>query len=158
MPSSMHVKLGEWSLEALSRKERRFWRPAEKEFVTVFVMPDKYFAEPEKWGRYVVLPDGHVLPHGPTDLEYTQASFVARPDRRVAAKVLVHLIGKVVKLISVETDEETGEEKRNEQTAYFFIGRGTLATIPMDGRLYLGVNDIVFPDNEGYFQVTFGLH
>lgn len=67
------------------------------------------------------------------------------------------LIGKVVKLISVETDEETGEEKRNEQTAYFFIGRGTLATIPMDGRLCLGVNDIVFPDNEGYFQVTFGL-
>ncbi|MCJ7680278.1 MAG: hypothetical protein MUP70_06125 [Candidatus Aminicenantes bacterium] len=67
------------------------------------------------------------------------------------------LIAKVVKLISVETDEETGEEKRNEKSVYFFIGRGTLATIPMDGRLYLGVNDIVFPDNEGYFQVTFGL-
>ena len=100
MPSSMHVKLGEWSLEALSRKERHFWRPAEKEFATLFLIPDNYFAEPEKWGRYVVLPDGRVLPHGPTDLEYTQVSFVARPDRRVAAKVLVHLVGKVVERIA----------------------------------------------------------
>jgi len=88
---------------------------------------------------------------GPDGMDYSTVQKWMK-DHHIGA-----LIGKVVKLISVETDEETGEEKRNEQTAYFYIGRGALALIPMDGRLYLGVNDIVFPDNEGYFQVSFGL-
>jgi len=67
------------------------------------------------------------------------------------------LIGRVVKLISIEIDEESGDEVRNEQIRYFFIGSGNNVTMPMDGRLYLGINEIVVPDNTGYFRVTFYL-
>ena len=67
------------------------------------------------------------------------------------------LIGRVVKLISIEIDEESGDEVRNEQIRYFFIGSENNVIMPMDGRLYLGINEIVVPDNTGYFRVTFYL-
>lgn len=63
------------------------------------------------------------------------------------------LIGKVVKLISIEKDEETGEEKRNEIEEIFYIGRGRQIYLPLDGRLYLGVNEVVVGDNVGSFRV-----
>jgi hypothetical protein len=63
------------------------------------------------------------------------------------------LIGKVVKLISIEKDEETGEEKRNEMEEIFYIGRGRQIYMPLDGHLYLGINEVVVGDNVGSFRV-----
>jgi hypothetical protein len=63
------------------------------------------------------------------------------------------LIGKVYFLISLEVDEETGEEIRNEKEEIFYIGSANRITIPMDGRLYLGINENLVADNEGSFQV-----
>jgi len=63
------------------------------------------------------------------------------------------LIGKVYFLISVEVDEETGEEIRNEKEEIFYIGSSNRITIPMDGRLYLGINENLVVDNEGVFHV-----
>ena len=63
------------------------------------------------------------------------------------------LIGKVYFLISLEVDEETGEEIRNEKEEIFYIGSAKRITIPMDGRLYLGINENLVADNEGSFQV-----
>lgn len=67
------------------------------------------------------------------------------------------LIGRVVKLVSIEIDEETEERVRNELIRYFFVGSENIVTIPMDGRLYLGVNENVILDNSGFFFVTFYL-
>jgi hypothetical protein len=63
------------------------------------------------------------------------------------------LIGKVYFLISLEVDEETGEEIRNEREEIFYIGSANRVTMPMDGRLYLGINENLTVDNDGVFNV-----
>ncbi|MGB2845629.1 MAG: hypothetical protein WBC02_12315 [Candidatus Aminicenantaceae bacterium] len=63
------------------------------------------------------------------------------------------LIGKVVKIISIELDEETGEEIRHEIGEKFFIGTENRISIPLSGRLYLGINENVIGDNSGEYEV-----
>ena len=70
-------------------------------------------------------------------------------DRNIGA-----LIGKVVKLISIEIDEETKEEIRHEQVEYFYIGSERRVAMPISGRLFLGINENVVGDNSGSFRVT----
>jgi hypothetical protein len=73
-------------------------------------------------------------------------------DRNIGA-----LIGKVVLLISIEVDEETGEETRNEMVEIFHIGSNRIISMPISGRLYLGVNENVAGDNSGQFTVDIRL-
>lgn len=63
------------------------------------------------------------------------------------------LIGKVVLLISIEVDEETGEETRNEMVEIFHIGSDRIVSMPISGRLFLGINENVAEDNSGQFTV-----
>lgn len=70
-------------------------------------------------------------------------------DRNIGA-----LIGKVVKLLSIEVDEKTGEDIRHEQVEYFYIGKERRVTMPLTGHLYLGINETVYGDNSGAFRVT----
>jgi hypothetical protein len=67
------------------------------------------------------------------------------------------LIGKVVLLISIEVDEETGEETRNEMVEIFHIGSDRIVSMPISGRLFLGVNENVAEDNSGQFTVDIRL-
>jgi hypothetical protein len=71
-------------------------------------------------------------------------------DRNIGA-----LIGKIVKLISVEVDEETEEEKRIEEIVYFYIGSNNTIVIPLEGHFFLGINELLVSDNSGEFMVTF---
>jgi len=64
------------------------------------------------------------------------------------------LIGKVVQLLSVETDPETKKEIRHERVEYFLVGSRAEVTSPLTGRMFLGINELVAGDNEGAFQVT----
>ncbi|MCJ7578952.1 MAG: hypothetical protein MUP98_00275, partial [Candidatus Aminicenantes bacterium] len=48
------------------------------------------------------------------------------------------LIGKVVQLVAIEVDEESGEETRFEEEMFFFIGSKNTVTMPLSGHLYLG--------------------
>jgi hypothetical protein len=63
------------------------------------------------------------------------------------------LIGKVVLLISIEVDEETGEETRNEMVEIFHIGSEQIISMPISGRLFLGINENIAGDNSGQFTV-----
>ena len=63
------------------------------------------------------------------------------------------LIGKVVLLISIEVNEETGEETRNEIVEIFPIGADRILSMPISGRLFLGINENVVGDNSGRFTV-----
>ena len=65
------------------------------------------------------------------------------------------LIGRIVQLISIEVDEETGEETRNEVIELFFIGEERRVVMPIKGRLFLGVNETVVADNDGAFTVAY---
>ena len=67
------------------------------------------------------------------------------------------MIGKVILLISVEVDEETGEEIRNEIVEIFNIGAQRLVAMPIDGNLLLGINELVVEDNGGSLLVEFDL-
>lgn len=67
------------------------------------------------------------------------------------------LIGSVVQLISLEIDEKTGEEIRNELVEYFYIGSGNTVKMPLTGHLFLGVNENLVQDNEGKFSVEIRL-
>ena len=63
------------------------------------------------------------------------------------------LIGKVVCLVSVERDEETGEEIRNEIVEEFHIGEEKRVEMSMGGHLFLGINENVVGDNSGEYEV-----
>jgi hypothetical protein len=63
------------------------------------------------------------------------------------------LIGKVVHLLSIEIDEETGEEIRNEIEEIFYVGRENQVVMPLSGRLFMGINENVVGDNSGQFKV-----
>ena len=67
------------------------------------------------------------------------------------------VIGKVVLLISIEIDEETGEEKRNEIEELFYIGSEQSVSMPLSGRLFLGINENLVEDNSGQFMVDIRL-
>jgi hypothetical protein len=71
------------------------------------------------------------------------------PDQNIGA-----LIGKVVQLLSVETDPDTKKEIRHERVEYFFVGSRAEVTAPLAGRMFLGVNELVVGDNDGAFKVT----
>jgi len=63
------------------------------------------------------------------------------------------LMAKIVKLISIETDKETGEEIRNEIVKEFYIGPATRVEMPLSGHLFLGINENLVEDNSGEFRV-----
>jgi len=67
------------------------------------------------------------------------------------------VIGKVILLISIEIDEETGEELRNEIEELFYIGSEQRVSMPLAGRLFLGINENVVEDNSGQFVVDIRL-
>jgi hypothetical protein len=84
---------------------------------------------------------------GPDGYNYQSTQQPLR-DKNIGA-----LIGKVYLLISVEVDEKTGEEVRNELEELFYIGSANRIVMPMTGRLFLGVNENLVADNEGTFTV-----
>jgi len=69
-------------------------------------------------------------------------------DRNIGA-----LIGKVVWLISIEIDEESGEVIRHEIVEKFYIGSVNKVRMPISGRLFLGINENVGRDNSGEYEV-----
>ncbi len=85
---------------------------------------------------------------GPDGYNY-QSTQQPLQDKNIGA-----LIGRVYLLISVEVDEETGEEVRNELEELFYIGSINRIVMPMKGRLFLGVNENLVADNEGAYTVV----
>ena len=64
------------------------------------------------------------------------------------------LIGKVVQPVARRIDEDSGQEVRDEIFVLFLIGPENVLTVPISGRLYLGINENVTRDNGGEFQVV----
>ncbi|MBN2409317.1 MAG: hypothetical protein JXE07_06220 [Candidatus Aminicenantes bacterium] len=64
------------------------------------------------------------------------------------------LIGKVVAAVTVIKDERTGEERTEEVFELFFIGARNRLEMPTNGRLFLGINELVVGDNAGAFTVA----
>jgi hypothetical protein len=63
------------------------------------------------------------------------------------------LIGRVAQLVSIRMDEDSGMEIRDEIFVLFFIGPERAVTVPVKGRLFLGLNENVLKDNAGEFTV-----
>lgn len=63
------------------------------------------------------------------------------------------LIGKVAQTVARRVDEKSGREIKDEVFVLFLIGSERTVTVPLKGRLYLGVNENVLQDNGGSFTV-----
>jgi hypothetical protein len=64
------------------------------------------------------------------------------------------LVGKILEKVETATDKQTGEKTRKEVGQAFFIGKENKVTLPADGRLLLGINELVVGDNDGSFEVA----
>ena len=64
------------------------------------------------------------------------------------------LIGKVLEKVEVATDKQTGEKNKRDIGQVFYIGKESKRLLPADGRLMLGINDLVVGDNDGSFEVS----
>jgi len=78
---------------------------------------------------------------------------VVTVDQPVPDENLGALIGRVAQLVSTRTDEDSGTEIRDEIFILFFIGPERTVTVPVKGRLYLGLNENALKDNTGEFSV-----
>ena len=63
------------------------------------------------------------------------------------------LIGKVAQTVARRVDERSGTDIRDEVFVLFLIGAERTVTVPIKGRLYLGVNENVIKDNGGSYTV-----
>ena len=64
------------------------------------------------------------------------------------------LIGKVAVLFSIEINKDNGREFRYEVVELFYIGSESEVIMPMNGRLYLGINEDLVGDNSGEYTVN----
>jgi len=71
------------------------------------------------------------------------------PEQNIGA-----LVGKILEKVEVATDKQTGEKTAKEVGQVFFIGGENKIPLPADGRLLLGINELVVGDNEGSFEVA----
>ena len=76
------------------------------------------------------------------------------PQQPLSDRNLGALVGKVVKVLSIRIDEETGEEIKEEVVRVFYVGKEAEVEMLLEGRLFLGVNDNVYADNDGKFTVA----
>jgi hypothetical protein len=85
---------------------------------------------------------------GPSGLDMkTQQQPV--PEQNIGA-----LLGKILENVEVSTDKQTGEKTQKEIGQVFFVGKENKVSLPADGRLLLGVNELVVGDNDGAFDVA----
>jgi len=75
-------------------------------------------------------------------------------DQPVPNANLGALIGRVAQLVASRVDEDSKMEIRDEIFVLFLIGPENSVTVPIKGRLYLGVNENVLKDNGGSYTVV----
>ncbi|HMA53083.1 MAG TPA: hypothetical protein VKT17_01395 [Acidobacteriota bacterium] len=64
------------------------------------------------------------------------------------------LIGKVAQPVSRRVDVDSGIEIKDEIFILFPVGPEATVTVPLKGRLYLGVNENVLKDNGGMYSAV----
>lgn len=64
------------------------------------------------------------------------------------------LVGKILEKVETATDKQTGEKTQREIGQAFFVGKEIRLSLPADGRLLLGINELVVGDNDGFFEVA----
>jgi len=64
------------------------------------------------------------------------------------------LIGKVLEKVEAATDKQTGEKSKRDIGQVFYIGKENKMLPPADGRLMLGINELVVGDNDGSYEVS----
>jgi len=99
-------------------------------------------------GKISLQKDNPVAGCGPEGLNLkTQQQPI--PDQNIGA-----LIGRILEKVEVATDKQTGEKTKREIGLAFYIGKENKMPLPADGRLMLGINELVVGDNDGSFEVS----
>jgi hypothetical protein len=99
-------------------------------------------------GKISLQKDNPVAGCGPEGLNLkTQQQPI--PDQNIGA-----LLGKVLEKVEVATDKQTGEKSKRDIGQVFYIGKENKVLLPADGRLILGINELVVGDNDGSYEVA----
>ena len=103
----VHGLLGKIAYESLPERERRLWRKWADDIPALCCMPDAYYEDKERIGKYVVLPDGHLLPHGLTDDKWRVVFECEGQSRETARYVVRHYLRRIIELMRAEEWEES---------------------------------------------------
>jgi len=99
MPSGQHIVMGRFAFNALAQWQQEFWHDQREDITNYCLVPDMYFVEKEKYAKYCVMDNGQVIPHGPTDDDWTGLPFVKRhtagPQRYTIAYYLAKLVESI---------------------------------------------------------------
>lgn len=105
--SALHETIGKRAFELLPQWEQDFWAPEQENIPTYCVYPDTHLEC--QWGdvgklpfyeHYCMLPDGHCVPHGMVDSDWTPGSFSGREmDAEHTAYVLEYYCKTIIDLL-----------------------------------------------------------
>ena len=91
--------MGRCAYDALPAWEREFWQNRREEIARNGLVPDKYFHNKEKYAKYCVMGNDQVIPHGPTDDQWTTCIFARSPSLGPHRYTIGYYLGRLVETI-----------------------------------------------------------
>ncbi len=102
--------MGRYAFETLPAWQQEFWKGLGEQIARNCLVPDEYFTQKEKYGKYCVMDNGQVIPHGPTDDNWTGLPFVQRPSRGPHQYTIRYYLDRLVQSI--------GDEQRTDSAIF----------------------------------------
>lgn len=99
--------MGRCAYDSLPAWEREFWKEQREEIAKHSLTPDRYFADKPRYARYCEMPNGRVIPHGPTDEKGTTCIFVKSPCLESHRYAIEYYLGKLVETIQAGDSAES---------------------------------------------------
>jgi len=99
MPAGQHIVMGRCAFDALPAWEREVWRNLRAEIGSNSLVPDAYFQHKEKYEKYCVMDNGQVIPHGPTDDDWSTCAFARAASLEPHRYTIGYYLGKLVEAI-----------------------------------------------------------
>ena len=107
MPSSQHILMGKYAYDSLPAWEQNFWKGQREKIAKNSLAPDQYYANKAKLAQYCIMPNGVVIPHGPTDKDWGTLPFVHSCCLENHRYVIEYYLGKLVETISAGDSSES---------------------------------------------------
>ena len=103
----VHGFLGKIAYDNLPDWERKLWQKWSNDIPMLCSMPDAYYSDKKRIGKYIILPDGHLMPHGPTDDKWRICFECEGQSREIARYVISYYLQQIISLMQDEEWEES---------------------------------------------------
>ena len=99
MPGKQHILMSRCAFDTLPVWEREFWQDHREGIAHNSLVPDEYFHNKEKFAKYCVMDNGQVIPHGPTDDQWSTCVFARSQSCEPHRYTIGYYLGKLVETI-----------------------------------------------------------